>query len=123
MKDAVAKIPADRRAVITSHDFFAYFGGAYGISFTAPQGVSTESEASAKDVAAIIRQVKRRKITAVFMENVTDPRLLKQIANETGAKIGGTLYSDALTEANGGAPTYIDLIRHNLKQLADALTS
>ncbi len=68
-------------------------------------------------------QIKRQKIPAVFMENVTDPRLLKQIANETGAKIGGTLYSDALTEENGGAPTYIDMIRHNLKQLGDALTS
>jgi zinc/manganese transport system substrate-binding protein len=121
VKDTIAKIPADRRAIITSHDSFGYFGGAYGISFTAPQGVSTEAEASAKDVAAIIRQIKRRKITAVFMENVTDPRLLKQIANETGAKVGGTLYSDALTDESGEAPTYIDLIRHNLKQLAGTL--
>jgi zinc/manganese transport system substrate-binding protein len=121
VKDTIARIPADRRAIITSHDSFGYFGGAYGISFTAPQGVSTEAEASAKDVAAIIRQIKRRKITAVFMENVTDPRLLKQIANETGAKVGGTLYSDALTDESGEAPTYIDLIRHNLKQLAGTL--
>jgi zinc/manganese transport system substrate-binding protein len=123
VKETIAKIPADRRAIITSHDSFGYFGGAYGVGFIAPQGVSTEAEASAKDVAAIIRQIKNRKITAVFMENVTDPRLLKQIANETGAKIGGTLYSDALTEASGDAPTYIDLIRHNLKQLANALSS
>jgi len=123
VKDAIAKLPADRRTVITNHDSFGYFGGAYGINFTAPQGVSTEAEASAKDVAAIVRQIKRRKATAVFMENVTDPRLLKQIANETGAKIGGTLYSDALTDDTGGAPTYIDLIRHNLKQLADALAN
>ncbi len=123
VKETIARIPADRRAIITSHDSFGYFGGAYGISFTAPQGVSTEAEASAKDVAAIIRQIKRRKITAIFMENVTDPRLLKQIANETGAKIGGTLYSDALTDESGDAPTYIDLIRHNLKQLAGALTN
>jgi zinc/manganese transport system substrate-binding protein len=123
VKDAIAKLPADRRTVITSHDSFGYFGGAYGINFTAPQGVSTEAEASAKDVASIVRQIKRRKATAVFMENVTDPRLLKQIAKETGAKIGGTLYSDALTDENGDAPTYIDLIRHNLKQLAEALTN
>jgi zinc/manganese transport system substrate-binding protein len=123
VKETIAKIPPDRRALITSHDSFGYFGGAYGIAFTAPQGVSTESEASAKDVANIIRQIKRRKITAIFLENVTDPRLLKQIASETGAKIGGTLYSDALTDENGDAPTYIDLIRHNLKQLAGALSS
>jgi zinc/manganese transport system substrate-binding protein len=122
VKDTIAKLPADRRTVITNHDSFAYFGGAYGVNFTAPQGVSTEAEASAKDVAAIIQQVKRRKAAAVFMENVTDPRLLKQIANETGVKIGGTLYSDALTDENGEAPTYIDLIRHNLKQLTNALT-
>jgi zinc/manganese transport system substrate-binding protein len=123
VRDTVAKIPADRRTIITGHDSFGYFGAAYGISFIAPQGVSSEAEASAKDVAAIVRQIKQRKAAAVFMENVTDPRLLKQIASETGAKIGGTLYSDALTDAGGEAPTYIDLIRHNLKQLAGALTN
>jgi zinc/manganese transport system substrate-binding protein len=121
--DTIAKIPAERRSIITSHDAFGYFGGAYGIAFIAPQGVSTEAEASAKDVAAIIRQIRRRNITAVFMENVTDPRLLKQIASETGAKIGGTLYSDALTDAQSDAPTYIDMIRHNLKKLTQALSS
>ena len=123
VKETIAKIPADRRAVITSHDSFGYFESAYGIEFIAPQGVSTEAEASAKDVAAIITQIRKQKIAAVFLENVTDPRLLKQIASETGAKIGGTLYSDALTDPNGDAPSYIDLIRHNLKQLAGALMS
>jgi len=123
VKATIAKIPADRRRVITSHNAFGYFQDAYGIEFTAPQGVSTEAEASAKDVAAIIRLIKSRKIAAVFLENVTDPRLVKQIASETGAKIGGTLYSDALTDETGGAGTYIDLIRHNLKQLAGALMS
>jgi zinc/manganese transport system substrate-binding protein len=117
VRDTIARVPADRRRVITSHDSFGYFEGAYGVVFTAPQGVSTEAEASAKDVAAIITQ----KAAAVFLENVTDPRLVKQIASETGAKIGGTLYSDALTDDKGGATTYIDLIRHNLKQLAGAL--
>jgi zinc/manganese transport system substrate-binding protein len=121
VRDAVAKIPADRRRLITSHDSFGYFQAAYGVDFTAPQGVSTEAEASAKDVAAIITQIKKQRIPAVFMENVTDPRLVQQIARETGAKIGGTLYSDALTDDKGDATTYIDLIRHNLKQLAAAL--
>ena len=123
VRDVVAKIPADRRRVITSHNAFGYFQDAYGISFTAPQGVSTEAEASAKDVAAIISQIKKQKAAAVFLENVTDPRLVEQIARETGAKIGGTLYSDALTDDKGDAPTYIDLIRHNLRQLAAALVS
>jgi zinc/manganese transport system substrate-binding protein len=123
VRDVIAKVPADRRRVITSHAAFGYFEDAYGVGFTAPQGVSTEAEASAKDVAAIITQIKKQKIPAVFLENVTDPRLVQQIARETGAKIGGTLYSDALTDAKGDATTYVDLIRHNLKQLAAALES
>ena len=123
VKAAIAKIPADRRRVITSHDSFGYFQAAYGLEFTAPQGVSTETEASAKDVAAIIRLIRGKKITGVFLENVTDPRLLKQIAAETGAKLGGTLYSDALTGEQGDAPSYLDLIRHNLRELAAALAN
>jgi zinc/manganese transport system substrate-binding protein len=123
VKDVIARIPADRRRVITSHNAFGYFEDAYGIRFSAPQGVSTDAEASAKDVAAIITQVKQQKAAGVFLENVTDPRLVKQIASETGTKVGGTLYSDALTEATGEAPTYIDLIRHNIKQLAGIATN
>jgi len=123
VREVIAKIPADRRRVITSHSAFGYFQDAYGVSFTAPQGVSTEAEASAKDVAAIIAQIKKQKAAAVFLENVTDPRLVEQIARETGAKVGGTLYSDALTDDKGDATTYIDLIRHNLRQLASALVS
>jgi zinc/manganese transport system substrate-binding protein len=122
VKDVVAKIPADRRRVLTSHNAFGYFDAAYGIHFLAPQGVSTDAEASAKDVAAIVSQIKKQKVAGVFLENVTDPRLVQQIARESGAKVGGVLYSDALTGEKGEAPTYIDLIRHNLRQLA-ALTS
>jgi zinc/manganese transport system substrate-binding protein len=123
VRDTVAKIPADRRRIITTHDAFGYFKDAYGLDFVAPQGVSTESQPSAKDVARIITQIKRQKIPAVFMENISDPRLLKQIADETGARIGGTLYSDALTDEKGPAPTYIDLIRHNIRTLSAALLS
>jgi zinc/manganese transport system substrate-binding protein len=123
VREVIAKIPADRRRVITSHNAFGYFQNAYGVNFIAPQGVSTEAEASAKDVAAIIAQIKKQKAAAVFLENVTDPRLVEQIARETGAKVGGTLYSDALTDNKGDATTYIDLIRHNLRQLASALVS
>jgi zinc/manganese transport system substrate-binding protein len=123
VRAVVAKIPADRRKIITSHDAFGYFHAAYGIAFIAPQGVSTESEPSAADVAKIITQIKREKIPAVFLENVTDSRLLKRIAEESGAKIGGTLYSDALTDDKGDAPTYLDMMRHNVRQLAAALMS
>ena len=109
MKAALAKLPQERRKIITSHDAFGYFGAAYGLEIIAPEGVSTESEASAQDVAKIIRQIKAEHIPAVFMENITDHRLLDQIARETGAKIGGTLYSDALSPARRPGA---DLSRH-----------
>jgi zinc/manganese transport system substrate-binding protein len=123
VKDSIAKLPPARRKIITTHDAFGYFGATYGMEFIAPEGVSTESEASAKDVAKIIRQIKAEKIPAVFLENVTDHRLLDQIARETGAKVGGTLYSDALSDANGPAATYLDMFRHNIETLTGALSS
>jgi zinc/manganese transport system substrate-binding protein len=123
VKEALGKLPPARRKIITSHDAFGYFGAAYGLEIIAPEGVSTESEASAQDVAKIIRQIKEEKIPAVFLENVTDHRLLDQIARETGAKIGGTLYSDALSGPDGPAPTYLDMFRHNVSTLTAALSS
>lgn len=122
VKEAMGRIPPARRRVITTHDAFGYFGAAYGVTFIAPQGVSTETEASAKDVARIIRQIKAQKIPAVFMENISDPRLIEQIARETGAKIGGTVFSDSLSGASGPAASYIAMIEHNVRQFAAALT-
>ena len=121
VREAVAKIPQSRRKVISTHDAFGYFAAAYGIEFIAPEGVSTESEPSARDIAGIITQIKTSKIPAVFLENISDPRLIQRIAAETGAKIGGTLYSDSLSGENGDAPTYIELVRHNIKTLTSAL--
>jgi zinc/manganese transport system substrate-binding protein len=121
VRSAVAAIPEARRQVISSHDAFGYLSDEYGISFVAPQGVSTDSEPSARDLAKIITQVKTAKIPAVFLENISDPRLMRRIAADTGAKIGGTLYSDSLTAENGDAPTYIDMVRHNIKALTSAL--
>jgi zinc/manganese transport system substrate-binding protein len=121
--ETLAKLPEARRKIITSHDAFGYFGAAYGLEVIAPEGVSTESEASAKDVAKIIRQIKAEKIPAVFMENITDHRLLDQIAKETGAKIGGTLYTDALSPPSGPAGTYLDMFRNNIETLSEALSS
>jgi len=123
VKAAIERIPSDRRKVITTHDAFGYFAAAYGVAFVAPQGVSTESEVSAKDVARIITQIRKQKIPAVFLENVTDERLLQRIGAESGARVGGALYSDALTDEKGSAPTYLDMMRHNVKQLSMALTS
>jgi zinc/manganese transport system substrate-binding protein len=121
VRDAVAQIPAPRRKVISTHDAFGYFAAAYGIEFIAPLGVSTESEASARDIAGIITQIRAAKIPAVFLENISDPRLIRRISAETGARVGGTLYSDSLTDEKGEAPTYIDMVRHNIKVLTSAL--
>jgi zinc/manganese transport system substrate-binding protein len=121
IETAMSQIPEDRRIVITSHDAFAYLGRAYKIRFLAPEGVSTESEASAKDVASIIRQIRSDKATALFVENISNPRLMEQIAAETGLQIGGELYSDALSPEDGPAATYIDLMRHNTGLLSKAM--
>ena len=123
IRKIVARLPAASRTVVTSHDAFQYFGRDYGLTFVAPQGLSTESEASAKDVARLIRQIRDGGIRAVFVENIGDPRLLKRIADETGAAVGGTLYPGALSGPNGPAPTYLDMMRHNATTLARALTS
>lgn len=117
----MAALPEDKRTVVTSHDAFQYFGHEYGLRFLAPQGLSTESEASAQDVAHLIEQMREEGISAVFVENITDPRLLKQIASETGARVGGTLYPGALSGPDGPASTYLDLLRHNATTLAQAL--
>jgi zinc/manganese transport system substrate-binding protein len=121
IRDAVAQIPPDRRKVISTHAAFGYFAAAYGIAFLAPQGVSTDSEPSARDIAGLITQIKAEKIPAVFLENISDPRLIRQIAAESGAAVGGTLYSDSLTDADGEAPTYIQLMGHNIKTIVSAL--
>jgi len=121
VKEAMARIPPERRKLITTHNAFGYLAAAYGIAFIAPSGVSTETEPSARDIARIIDQIKTEKIPAVFLENISDDRLIGRIASETGAKVGGTLYSDSLTDEKGPAPTYIALVRHNIKALTGAL--
>jgi zinc/manganese transport system substrate-binding protein len=121
IRSTLAKIPADRRRVISSHAAFGYFADAYGIEFAAPGGLSTDAEPSALAIARIIRRIRSERIGALFLENVVDPRLVQLIARETGARIGGTLYSDALTGPDGPAPTYLDMMRHNVQELAAAL--
>jgi zinc/manganese transport system substrate-binding protein len=117
----MAKLPDSSRTIITSHDAFQYFGREYGLKFSAPQGLGTDSEASAKDVARLISQIREEKIGAVFVENIADPRLLEQIANETGADIGGKLYPGSLSDQTGPAATYLELMRHNAMTISEAL--
>ncbi|WP_292461716.1 zinc ABC transporter substrate-binding protein, partial [Mesorhizobium sp.] len=118
---AIQAIPEAKRVVITSHDAFGYFEHAYGLTFLAPQGISTDSEPSAADVAKLVNQVKQDKAAAIFIENITNPRLIEQIASETGIKVGGTLYSDALSPPDGPASTYIDMMHNNIEQFKGAL--
>jgi zinc/manganese transport system substrate-binding protein len=118
----LSAIPKSERKVITSHDAFGYFGKTYGIEFVAPVGISTEAEPTAKDVAALIRQMKANKIRAVFIEAMTDPRLIQQIAKDGRSTVGGSLYSDSLSGADGPAATYEAMFRHNVGALKAALT-
>ncbi|WP_156398888.1 zinc ABC transporter substrate-binding protein [Methylobacterium sp. Leaf469] len=121
VRATIAKIPPAQRRIITTHDAFGYFTAAYGLTFIAPQGVSTDSEASPRDVARIVRQIRAEKIPAVFLETIADPRLMEQIARESGAAIGGKVYSDALSGPDGPAPTYVAMMRNNLTAFARAL--
>ena len=123
IRSMFADLPAGSRTIVTSHDAFQYFGRDYGLTFIAPQGLSTASEASARDVARLIELIRDQGIRAVFPENVADSRLLKRIADETGATIGGTLYPGALSGPDGPVPTYLDMMRHNARTLAQALSS
>nr|WP_318383723.1 metal ABC transporter substrate-binding protein [uncultured Enterobacter sp.] len=120
-KSRFSAIPQARRNVLTSHDAFGYFGRAYGVNFMAPQGISSESEASAAQVAALITQIKADGVKTWFMENQLDPRLVKQIASATGAQPGGELYPEALSAKGGVADTYVDAFRHNVETIASSM--
>lgn len=122
IRNALSRIPAERRKVVSSHDAFGYFAHAYGVRFLAPAGISNQSEPSASGVAQLIRQLRREKVPVVFVESISDPRLVERIRKESGARLGGTLYSDALSGADGPAPTYVAMMRHNLDTLIEGLS-
>ena len=117
----LATVPPERRKVVTSHDAFGYFGAAYGVTFLAPQGVSTEAEPSAGEVARLIRQIRAERITAVFLENMGNPATLERLAREAGVSVRGRLYADALSPPDGPAPNYEAMFRHNLGLLVPAM--
>lgn len=119
-KSVIEAVPKDRRKVLTSHDALGYFGREYGVKFLSPLGVSTETEASAADVAKLIDQIKAEKVKLYFFENSNDPRLVKQVSNATGAQPGGELYVEALSKEDGPAPTYAKMFRYNVEQLSKA---
>lgn len=121
-RDSLHKVPQQRK-VVTSHDAFAYLGRDFAIEFLAPIGASTEDEASAAGVAQLIQQIRQERIRAMFVESISDPRLLQQIARETGVAVGATLYSDALSGPEGPASTYLQMMEHNLSQIINALAA
>jgi zinc/manganese transport system substrate-binding protein len=118
---AMAAIPPGQRRIITTHDAFGYYGARYGVEFLSAEGISTEFEPSAKAIAALVRQIEREKVRAVFIENMTSPRMAQMLARETGALLGGTVYSDALSPADGPAATYLDMLRWNTKLFVGAM--
>ncbi len=121
VRERLESVPAGKRKVITTHDAFGYFAEAYGVTFLAPEGISTDAAPSAADVARLITQIKQEGVSALFIENMSDPRLIQQIADETGVTLGGELYADALSEPDGPAPTYLDMFRHNIGLLVPAM--
>ena len=123
IRKEISTIKPERRKVVTSHDAFGYFSRAYGIRFIAPIGLNTEAEPSAADLGRIIKQIRREKIPAVFLESISDPRMLERIRQESGARIGGTLYSDSLSKADGPAASYLEMMRHNARTLTTALAN
>ena len=113
IRAAWAPIPRNQRRIMTSHDALSYYGAEYGVTFVAPQGLSTESEPSAKELRGLIAQIRAQQVSALFIENISNGAILRQVAREAGAKIGGTLFSDALSGSGGPAATYLDMMRHN----------
>ena len=123
VRSGLDAVPRSERRAITSHDAFGYFAAAYGIDFMAPRSWTTSSEPSAAAVARLVRQIREQKVRALFLENISDPRLIERIAAESGAQVGGILYSDALSAADGPASTYLKLFEHNARTVSTALAA
>lgn len=121
MRAEIAKVPTEKRKVITTHDAFGYFGDAYGIEFHAPLGFAGGAQPSAQALARLIDQIRTERIKALFIETMSDPRMMETISRETGAEMGGALYSDALSPTGGEAPSYVAMFRHNVPLLVAAM--
>ncbi len=123
IRAAIEDVPQERRVAVMAHNALRYFEDAYGVTFLAPQGVSTDSEASAGDMAGLIREIRERGVTAAFAENISDSRLVERIADEADLTLAGTLYSDALSAEGGAAPSYLQMMRHNAETIRAGLTA
>lgn len=122
-RSRIGAVAPERRRVITSHDAFGYFAAAYGVRFYPLQGLSTGSEASAADVARIVNEIKKNKVTAIFAENISDPRVLERVARDSGAAVGGILYADALSLPGTQADTYLKMFEHNVSTIVTGISA
>ena len=120
-KAQIETVPAEKRSVITTHEAFGYFADAYKVTFLAPTGLNTEDEPSAKELKALVKQIKSGKTRALFIENMSNANVIKQLATESGAVVGAKLYADALSAENGAAPTYQAMFRYNVAALVDGM--
>ena len=121
-QERFAALPENQRSVVTAHDAFGYFEAQFGLRFLAPVGMNTEAEPSARELAGLIRQIKDEGIGGLFVENITNPDLVAQIAKETGLETGGRLYSDALSAQGGPATSYLAMMEHNIATLLSTLS-
>lgn len=119
----IDKLPLDKRVVVTAHDAFGYLASAYGLTFLAPQGIDTEAEPSAKELAELISFLREKGAGALFVENIANSDLIAQISRETGIKIGGRIYSDALSVKGSPATSYLAMFKHNLELLTTTLAA
>lgn len=120
--ERIKEIPESKRVLVTSHDAFNYYGARYGLTLNAVLGISTESEAQIADLKRVVASIKDNNIPAVFIESTINPKLVKQIADDAGAKIGGELFADSIGDENSAAPTYYDMLKHNTDIIVNALT-
>ena len=121
VREQVAQVPPARRVVVTSHDAFGYFAAAYGVRMLAPQGVAPNAQPSAAQVAALIRQIRAERVTAVFIEGIGSQAVMQRLARDAGVAVGGRLYADTLSPPEGPAPSYEAMVRHNVGLLVPAM--
>lgn len=120
--EKIKSIPEGQRILITSHDAFQYYGRRYGLKLESVLGTSTDAEAQTSDVMHLSKVIRESKVPAVFIESTVNPKMLKQIADDTGVKIGGKLYADSIGDKDSEAPTYIDMMLYNTNIIVNALT-
>jgi zinc/manganese transport system substrate-binding protein len=116
-KAEMAAIPPAKRRIISSHDSLEYLAKAYNITLISVNGWTNNAEPSAAELARLTQQIKKERVHALFLDSITDPRVMQRIGQEAGISVGDTLYGDALSKPGGPAGTYVKMIRHDIEAL------